>query len=329
VNAEEDPLRSALRELGAELRREFSQEMRQYGPFRPLRLIGSGATSEVYAAAREGDAGTALRYAVKVVRPGADVREVLERFAREQAIVARIAHPGVVPVVASGMTDDARPWFAMPLVEGEPVTVAADRAALSLAARVQLLVQVLEVVAAAHDAGVVHRDLKPGNILVEEHGGVLAPRLIDFGIARALGGASSSLTPNDHVHRLGTPDYMSPEQWKDGVAACDARSDVFALGIVLGEVLAGVLPREPRQATRRSRKPTPVVPPSAALGSLLRTSPEKAHEAARRRGLDDAERLAAALRGRIDTVVAHATDADPAARPADARELAAEVRRSL
>jgi serine/threonine protein kinase len=149
VNAEEDPLRSALRELGAELRREFSQEMRQYGPFRPLRLIGSGATSEVYAAAREGDAGTALRYAVKVVRPGADVREVLERFAREQAIVARIAHPGVVPVVASGMTDDARPWFAMPLVEGEPVTVAADRAALSLAARVQLLVQVLEVVAAS------------------------------------------------------------------------------------------------------------------------------------------------------------------------------------
>ncbi|MEY2716605.1 MAG: hypothetical protein RIT24_2948, partial [Planctomycetota bacterium] len=159
-----DGLEGLLRALGEDVRADFAQAAAQYGDFRPVRLIGEGATSEVYAAARSGDADGVLRYAVKVIRPGADVREVLARFDRERELIARVGHPAIVPVIESGFTPDGRPWLAMPLVEGSPITIAAEDAGLSPEARLALFARVLDAVAAAHAAGVIHRDLKPANI---------------------------------------------------------------------------------------------------------------------------------------------------------------------
>lgn len=303
-----DGLEGLLRALGEDVRADFAQAAAQYGDFRPVRLIGEGATSEVYAAARSGDADGVVRYAVKVIRPGADVREVLARFERERELIARVGHPAIVPVIESGFTPDGRPWFAMPLVEGSPITIAAEDAGLSPEARLALFARVLDAVAAAHAAGVIHRDLKPANILVERAGEALQPRLIDFGVARAVSGGLTRLTPNDHVHRLGTPDYMPPEQWRDGVAACDARSDVFALGIVLGELAAGALPRERLAAGRGGGRREP--------GATVLPSSIAARETRHHAGW---------LRERIDPLFLRATAEDPAARFADAGEFRAAI----
>lgn len=305
----DEALRGVLRALGDDVRRDFTGDARQHGPYRVLRMVGSGATSEVYAACREGDPDGSVRFAVKVIRPGADVREVLARFERERELIARVGHPAIVPVIESGFTPDGRPWFAMPLVEGSPITIAAEDAGLSPEARLALFARVLDAVAAAHAAGVIHRDLKPANILVERASDSLQPRLIDFGVARAVSGGLTRLTPNDHVHRLGTPDYMPPEQWRDGVAACDARSDVFALGIVLGELAAGALPRERREARRGGgrREPGATLLPSAIVASRE----GRAH--------------AGWLRERIDPLFLRATATDPAARFADAGGFRAAI----
>jgi serine/threonine protein kinase len=199
----------------------------------------------------------------------------------------------------------------MPLVNGSALNIEADARRLGFAARLALMRAVAESVAAAHAAGIVHRDLKPGNILVEERDGALVPRLIDFGIARALAGDQARLTPNDHAHRLGTPDYMSPEQWQDGVGACDARSDVFALGVVLGELMSGVLPREGGQRhssrDRKARAPAAVVAPSAAIASLAARDPRSALAAAELRGFNAVDSLVDALRRQIDATAVRAT----------------------
>ena len=322
-------IRAALRELGSSLRQELEASALACGPFRLLRLVGEGGVAEVFAAAREGD--EAIRWAVKVVKPGADGREVVARFERERAILAALDHPGIVRALESGVTADGRPWFAMPLVEGPPITVAADLARLDLDARRRLFARLLDPIAAAHAAGIVHRDLKPGNVLAEGASGEFFPRVIDFGIARSLGASGPGLTPTGHAHRLGTPDYMPPEQWELGVAACDARSDVFALGILLGELMAGALPRTHREdaaeastarsRSRRRRKPGAVVAPSAALAALAARDRSLADEVAQRRGESDAKSLQRIIARQFDALVARATEAEPSRRFRDAAEF--------
>ena len=326
-------IRAALRELGSSLREGLEASALACGPFRLLKLVGEGGVAEVFAAAREGD--EAIRFAVKVVKPGADGREVVARFERERTILASIDHPGIVRALESGVTVDGRPWFAMPLVDGPPITVAADLARIDLDGRLRLFVRLLETIAAAHAAGIVHRDLKPGNVLAETDAGELVPRVIDFGVARALGASGPGLTPTGHAHRLGTPDYMPPEQWESGVAACDARSDVFSLGILLGELLAGTLPRthreDPAEAStarsrsRRRRRPGEVVAPSVALAAMATRQRTAADELARRRGAADATALGQVLARRFDGIVARATDADPSRRFRDAAEFARAI----
>lgn len=325
-------IREALRELGASLR-----EGLDCGPFRLLRLIGEGGVAEVFAAARDGE--DLVRFAVKVVKPGADGREVVARFERERSILASLEHPGIVRVVEAGVTADGRPWLAMPLIDGPPITLAADLARLDLEGRLRLFLRVLDAVAAAHASGIVHRDLKPGNVLAVADAGELVPRVIDFGVARALGASGPGLTPTGHAHRLGTPDYMPPEQWDLGVAACDARSDVFALGIVLGELASGTIPRtrreDPHEAStarsrsRRRKRPGETVAPSEAFRSLAARDAGLAVEVARRRGMQDIDAMAAALRERVDPIVGRALQPDPARRFADAAEFRRAVGASL
>ena len=320
-------IKRALGELGARMRGAFEGQDTRYGPFRVLQLVATGGVAEVFAAARDGepDDGDALRYAVKVLKPGVEAEEVLKRFARERDILAALAHRSIVQVVDSGVTADGRPWIAMPLIDGPPITVAADERRLTLDARIALFADALAAVAAAHDSGVLHRDLKPANILVDGADGRLVPRVIDFGIARAMDGRHVRLTPESIAHRLGTPDYMAPEQWEYGIGACEKQSDVFALGIVLGELMAGVLPRDGEPVKSRGQRPAPPLAPSKALLRLSALDAVRANELAARRGFADADACARALAARVDTVVAKATAADPAARFADAGAMRAAL----
>jgi len=334
----------ALRDLGEELRSSVGSSGLRLEEFSLLRRIGEGAVAEVFAAERSGD--RPRLFAVKVVKPGCDGAETVARFERERGLLERLGHDSIVPVVAAGLTPDGRPWLAMPLVEGPPITTAADEAGLDLDARIELFLSLLDAVAAAHRAGVIHRDLKPGNVLAEPdrrrgaRAAALVPRVIDFGVARALGVGGDGLTPVGHAHRLGTPEYMPPEQWMHGVGACDARSDVFALGMILGELAAGVRPRAhadreaPRSSSEGSRRrrrrhpPGDPIAPSRAMRAWIDRERAAASAAAAVRGFADPESLVRSLEATIDPLVVPAIHADPDARDRDAGAFAARIRRS-
>jgi serine/threonine-protein kinase len=317
---------AALRSLREGITGSALADALRCGPYTLVGAIGAGAVADVFAAQRDG--GRAPRHAVKLVRPGVDGQETIARFAREQEILAAVRHPNVVNVVDCGIHASGLPWFAMPLVDGGPITVEADRRHMTVEERFGLARQAFEAVAALHARMIVHRDVKPGNLLVEGPESRPQVRLVDCGIARAMGARGRRLTPAGSVHRLGTPEYMSPEQWEDGIAACDARADVFALGIVLGQLACGTVPRSSRPAAgggadRRRRAPGPPCAPSAAFVRWMSADPEAATAAMRARGRRSAERFAEELRARVDPAVLALTETDPARRPGDARAAAA------
>lgn len=317
---------AALRSLREGITGSALADALRCGPYTLVGAIGAGAVADVFAAQRDG--GRAPRHAVKLVRPGVDGQETIARFAREQEILAAVRHPNVVNVVDCGIHASGLPWFAMPLVDGGPITVEADRRHMTVEERFGLARQAFEAVAALHARMIVHRDVKPGNLLVEGPESRPQVRLVDCGIARAMGARGKRLTPVGGVHRLGTPEYMSPEQWEDGIAACDARADVFALGIVLGQLACGTVPRSSRPAAggggeRRRRAPGPPCAPSAAFVRWMSADPEAATAAMRARGRRSAERFAEELRARVDPAVLALTETDPARRPGDARAAAA------
>jgi serine/threonine protein kinase len=296
------------------------------GPFTLLHMLGEGGVAQVFAASRAGAAAEPT-HAVKLMRAGLDSEELLARFDRERALLERLDHPGIVKVGDAGIHSSGSPWFAMPLVHGPAITIAADLARLDLPARLKLFAQAVQAVAAAHGAGIIHRDLKPANILVEPVERKLQVRVIDFGLARAVSDAGR-LTPSGVAHRMGTPDYMAPEQWALGLAACDARADVFALGIILGELMSGCLPRatpatsEPTPTAKPARPrpaPSPVISPTAGLDALMQREPSKARDLARRRSLS-LRQLRAALTP-VDGIVEQLTAAEPDRRPANAQAV--------
>jgi serine/threonine-protein kinase len=327
-----DPLDAALRKLGEDLRGGSLGAALRCGPFTLLQLVGEGGVGEVFAATRDGEADGIVRYAVKLMRPGVDGNEALARFTRERTILDMVSHPSIPRVVASGVTAEGRLWLATDYVHGGAITDMCDLVSASLAARIELLAGVCDAVGAAHAAGVIHRDLKPSNILAapvaqgELGGAPLFPWIIDFGIARALSGGGARLTPMGVAHRVGTPDYMSPEHWEDGIGGCDARSDVFALGVVIGEVLGGALPRATRagssDSSRTRKRPGAAVVPSVAFRTVMAEDAELAAKIARARGLRSADALLAALERSVDGVVAKSLAGQPNDRYADANALA-------
>ncbi len=330
-----NPLDAALRKLGEDLRGGSLGAALRCGPFTLLQLVGEGGVGEVFAATRDGETDGIARYAVKLMRPGSDGTEALARFTRERAILDMVSHPSIPRVVATGVNPEGRLWLATEYVHGGAITDVCDLVSAPFAARVELLAGVCDAVGAAHEASVIHRDLKPSNILaapvaVGDRGGSrgepLFPWIIDFGIARAMSGGGPRLTPAGVAHRIGTPDYMSPEHWDDGVGGCDARSDVFSLGVVIGEVLAGVLPRTRRagasDSSRARKRPGAVVVPSVAFRTVMAEDAELAAKIARARGLRSADALLAALERSVDDVVAKALAEQPKDRFADANALA-------
>ena len=318
-----------LRSLGERVRHGDLARLLRCGPYTLLQLIGRGGIASVYAAVRDGE--DRPRYAIKVFDPGVDAEELLARFAREHTIIRGISHPRIVHVIDSGIQETGQPWFAMPLVNGMPVTREADAHRLGMAERLLLAERACEGVAAAHAAQVIHRDIKPGNIVASWAEPEPEVRLIDFGLARAIASGDRRITPAGALRRMGTPDYMAPEQWSDGIAACDTRADVFSTGMLIAELASGTIARQTsapsaRSASRRSAssrhaRVAPGTPcaPSESLERLIDADPSAAAELAHVRRMRSARELQEAVRSLIDPLVAPMLAKDPDGRPPDAR----------
>ena len=213
----------------------------QIGPYRILDRLGAGGMGEVYVA--EQSEPVKRRVALKLIKLGMDSREVVTRFQQERQALALMAHDGIAKVYDVGTSERGQPYFVMELVKGVPLDAYCDTHKLDLAQRLALLQQVCAAVTHAHQKGVVHRDLKPGNVLVADEGGVPHAKVIDFGLAKAMGQKLTDATLFTEVGRVvGTPEYMAPEQADPTNADIDTRVDVYALGVMLYQLLVGELP---------------------------------------------------------------------------------------
>jgi eukaryotic-like serine/threonine-protein kinase len=298
------------------------------GPYRITGVLGEGGMGRVYSAEQEHP--IRRRVAVKVIRAGMG-ESVAARLEAERQALALMEHPSIARVFDAGSTPQGSPFIVMEHVEGAPVGEYCDRRALPVRARLALFVEVCRAVQHAHQKGVIHRDLKPSNILVTEVDGTPLPKIIDFGIAKAVDRRLSDESPTTAYGLvIGTPAYMSPEQAEGGVAGLDTRTDVYALGVVLYELLAGALPVDPTESgllpfiTQLVACAAEVPPPSARLAA----DPDRGREAARRRGTEPGA-LARALRGDLDAVVLKAIAPERERRYQTAHELAVDVERYL
>ncbi|MHC4991050.1 MAG: serine/threonine-protein kinase [Planctomycetota bacterium] len=301
----------------------------ELGAYRLLAEIGEGGFGKVFLA--EQHEPVRRRVAIKIVKLGMDTDQVIARFQAERQALAMMDHPGIAKVFDAGATTTGRPYFVMEYVPGESVTTFCDRYRLSLPERLELFVDICRVVQHAHQKGIIHRDLKPGNVLVTRIDGRPAPKVIDFGIAKAAGPALSDQTLTHDLQILGTPEYMSPEQAGEGGLDVDTRSDVYALGVLLYELLTGASPFDRRrlqeaghvELLRIIREEDPPRP-STRLGMLGEDLPAIAE----RRAVDQ-EGLRRALRGDLDWIVLKAMEKDRARRYETAAALANDIVRFL
>lgn len=302
---------------------------RRIGGFDLLERIGEGAMGEVWLA--EQTAPVRRRVAVKIVKAGTGSREVIARFELERQALAMMSHPHIAHIVEAGTTDDGRPYFAMEYVPGIPLTKYCDQHHLGIDERLALFVLVCEAVQHAHHKGVIHRDLKPGNLLVTEIDGKPTPKVIDFGIAKAV--ALDHQPSRAHTmigHLIGTPEYMSPEQAQLSPLDVDTRADVYSLGVVLHELLTGALPFKTSDpnATPATLVQELLTHDPAAPSVRVRVSAAEPQQSAANRGLTTRQ-LAARLAGDLDWIVLKALAKDRNRRYGSPAELAADIRRHL
>jgi eukaryotic-like serine/threonine-protein kinase len=300
------------------------------GPYRITRVLGQGGMGTVY----EAEQLEPLRrtVALKVIRLGMDTDEVLARFESERQALAVMDHPNIARALEAGTTDEGLPYFVMELVAGEPITAYCDRHGLGVRQRLQLFLGVCRGVQHAHQKGVIHRDLKPSNILVRVTDGQPIATIIDFGIAKA---TEHRLTDSDFTTELGvavgTPAYMSPEQAEASGLDIDTRSDIYSLGMVLYELMTGVLPFDqqgllPAAFIAQYVLGHPDVPtPSRRVATL---ESETATNAARRRATTPVG-LRRELRGDIDWIVVKAIERDRNRRYETVNGLALDLERHL
>jgi serine/threonine protein kinase len=296
-----------------------ANELPELPGYRVLRRIGEGAFGIVYLCEQHDPIRRDV--AVKLLRPGAGDRSTLARFDSERRFLARLNHQAIAQIFDAGLLADGRPWFVMEHVSGVPLVQYCDRARMPIDARLRLFVRLCQGVQHAHDQGIVHRDLKPANILVVEVDGEAQPKIIDFGVARALERPAERSEAHTETGRVvGTPGYMSPEQMAGDLGAIDARTDLFSLGVVLYELLSGELPWGKRPVSTASEPPRP--------SSRITAATEQCPTVAERRS-SQPRRLAAQLRGDLDWIVLKALSRERERRYATALELAADVLRHL
>ena len=312
-------------EIGAMLERGqvFAQR------FRLIRMLGEGGMGQVWLA--EQTSPVRRQVALKLIKAGMYDATVVQRFRSERQSLAIMDHPAIAKVFDAGATPQGQPYFVMEYVPGLPITEYCDQHKLAVAQRLQLFIRACEGVQHAHQKAIIHRDLKPANILVIDVDGKPTPRIIDFGLAKAIGREA----PDQNAFTryglfLGTPGYMSPEQVDPGVHDVDTRSDVYSLGIVLYVLLTGLQPFETRHAgqsvhellrkLREEDPPSPSTKVSADRDSLAAT--------ARARGTE-APQLVSLLRGDLDWIAMKALERDRARRYGTPLELAADLQRYL
>ncbi|MFH2052116.1 MAG: serine/threonine-protein kinase [bacterium] len=302
----------------------------QIGPYRLIHRIGEGGMGEVFEA--EQSEPIRRRVALKVIKQGMDTQSVIARFDAERQALAMMDHPCIAKVFDAGATERGRPFFVMEYVDGEPITDYCNRRRLNNTARLELFVRVCEGVQHAHQKAVIHRDLKPTNILVTEVDGLPLPKIIDFGLAKATTQRLTEMTMFTQLGQMiGTPEYMSPEQAALSEDDVDTRTDVYALGVVLYELLAGVRPFESQElrkagyeAIRRIICEQDPPRPSTRFSSLG----EKSGQVAASHG-SAPKRLQGELRGDLDWITMKALEKDRNRRYETANGLAADVRRHL
>ncbi len=305
---------------------------KRIGPYKLLQKIGEGGCGTVYMAEQE--MPVRRRVALKVIKLGMDTKNVIARFEAERQALAMMDHPNIARVLDAGATETGRPYFVMELVRGVKVTTYCDEKNLDPRQRLDLFLQVCHAIQHAHQKGIIHRDVKPSNILVTNHDGVPVPKVIDFGIAKATSG--SRLTERTlftaFEQFVGTPAYMSPEQAEFSSLDVDTRSDIYSLGVLLYELLTGRPPFDQSELlasgldemrrTLREREPHR---PSTKLDGLRA---EELTQTALHRHMEP-RRLKSLLSGDLDWIVMKALEKDRSRRYQTANGLAADVQRYL
>ena len=292
------------------------------GPYRVVRRLGSGGMGVVYLAEQEAPIRRSV--ALKVIRSGLPSDTVLARFDRERQTLALMDHPAIARVFDAGATERGQPYFVMELVEGEPITRYCDRERLTVDERLALFQQVCQGIQHAHQKGVIHRDIKPSNVLVRDQDGRRAPKIIDFGVAKAIAepqNPDATFTATGEL--VGTPVYMSPEQLAMHNEDIDTRTDVYSLGVMLYELLVGVRPWEMDDLRRRflEEDPTP-------LGQRLGQIGNRASCVAQARRTD-VPALGRKLRGDLDWITRKALERDRSRRYGSPTELESDLTRHL
>jgi WD40 repeat protein len=302
------------------------------GRYKLLQQLGEGGMGTVWMAEQEEP--VRRRVAFKVIKLGMDTKQVVARFEAERQALALMDHSNIAKVLDAGVTQTGRPFFVMELVQGVPITRYCDDHRVSTEERLKLFISVCQAIQHAHQKGVIHRDIKPTNILVSLHEGTPSPKVIDFGVAKAIAGQQlTDKTLFTAIEQfIGTPAYVSPEQAEMSTQDIDTRSDIYGLGVLLYELLVGRTPFDSKEllqsgldAMRRTIREKEAVRPSTRLGSL---SDEERTTTAKRRSAE-APKLIGLLRGDLDWIVMKCLEKDRTHRYETANGLAMDIQRHL